>query len=63
MAQGHASLYFKSEAIQLYLARKTGQFYGQTERDRIAVDQWLIWQMGGVGLMACQAHHFLKYAL
>jgi GST-like protein len=53
---------FESGAILQYLARKTGQFYGQTERDRIAVDQWLMWQMGGLGPMAGQAHHFLKFA-
>ena len=53
---------FESGAILQYLARKTGQLYGQTERDRIAVDQWLMWQMGGLGPMAGQAHHFLKYA-
>lgn len=53
---------FESGAILMYLARKTGRFYGQTERDRIAVEEWLMWQMGGVGPMAGQAHHFLKYA-
>lgn len=53
---------FESGAILQYLARKSGQFYGETERDRIAVEQWLMWQMGGVGPMAGQAHHFLKYA-
>ena len=53
---------FESGAILQYLARKTGQFYGATERDRIMVDQWLMWQMGGVGPMAGQTHHFLKYA-
>ena len=53
---------FESGAILQYLARKTGQFYGATERERIAVDQWLMWQMGGVGPMAGQAHHFLHYA-
>lgn len=53
---------FESGAILQYLARKTGQFGGKTERDRIAVDQWLMWQMGGLGPMAGQAHHFLKYA-
>lgn len=53
---------FESGAILLYLARKTGRFYGETERDRIAVEEWLMWQMGGVGPMAGQAHHFLKYA-
>ncbi|NSX54403.1 glutathione S-transferase N-terminal domain-containing protein [Parasulfitobacter algicola] len=53
---------FESGAILQYLARKTGQFGGPTERERIAVDQWLMWQMGGLGPMAGQAHHFLKYA-
>jgi GST-like protein len=53
---------FESGAILQYLARKTGRFYGTTERERIGVDQWLMWQVGGVGPMAGQAHHFLHYA-
>lgn len=53
---------FESGAILQYLARKTGQFLGTTERERVAVEQWLMWQMGGVGPMAGQAHHFLRYA-
>ena len=53
---------FESGAILQYLARKTGSFYGASERERLAVDQWLMWQMGGLGPMAGQAHHFLKYA-
>lgn len=53
---------FESGAILQYLARKTGRFCGKDQRERIAVDQWLMWQMGGVGPMAGQAHHFLKYA-
>jgi GST-like protein len=53
---------FESGAILQYLARKTGRFTGPTERDRIAVDEWLFWQVGGVGPMAGQAHHFLRYA-
>lgn len=53
---------FESGAILQYLARKTGKFCGATERDRVEVDQWLMWQIGGVGPMAGQAHHFLKYA-
>lgn len=53
---------FESGAILLYLARKTGTFHGTNERERVAVEQWLMWQMGGVGPMAGQAHHFLQYA-
>ena len=53
---------FESGAILLYLGRKTGRFLGKTERERIAVEQWLMFQMGGVGPMAGQAHHFIKYA-
>ncbi len=53
---------FESGAILQYLARKTGTFCGRTERERIAVDEWLMWQMGGLGPMAGQAHHFLKFA-
>ena len=53
---------FESGAILQYLARKTGLFYGESERERVAVDEWLMWQMGGVGPMAGQTHHFLKYA-
>ncbi len=53
---------FESGAILLYLARKTGSFHGASERDRIEVEEWLMWQMGGLGPMAGQAHHFLNYA-
>lgn len=53
---------FESGAILQYLARKTGKFYGISERDRIEIDQWLFWQVGGLGPMAGQAHHFLIYA-
>lgn len=53
---------FESGAILQYLARKTGKFYGKTERDRVEIDQWLHWQMGGLGPMAGQAHHFRRYA-
>ena len=53
---------FESGAILQYLARKTGKFHGATERERVEVDQWLFWQMGGVGPMAGQANHFLRYA-
>ncbi len=53
---------FESGAILQYLARKTGQFYGSSVRQSLEIDQWLMWQMGGVGPMAGQTHHFLKYA-
>lgn len=53
---------FESGAILLYLARKTGRFGWSNAREQVAVEQWLMWQMGGIGPMAGQAHHFLKYA-
>lgn len=53
---------FESGAILQYLARKTGRFGGADAREQAAVEQWLMWQMGGVGPMAGQAHHFLSYA-
>jgi GST-like protein len=54
---------FESGAILQYLGRKTGKFYPADERARIEVDQWLFWQMGGVGPMAGQVHHFKNYAV
>jgi GST-like protein len=53
---------FESGAILQYLGRKTGKFYPRDERGRVEVDQWLFWQMGGLGPMAGQAHHFRLYA-
>jgi GST-like protein len=53
---------FESGAILQYLARKTGRFYGATERERVEIEQWLFWQVGGLGPMAGQAGHFLNYA-
>lgn len=53
---------FESGAILQYLGRKFGRFYPTDERQRVEVDQWLFWQMGGLGPMAGQAHHFRQYA-
>jgi GST-like protein len=53
---------FESGAILQYLARKFGRFYPTDERARVAVDEWLFWQIGGLGPMAGQAHHFRQYA-
>ncbi len=53
---------FESGAILQYLGRKTGKFYPADERMRTLVDQWLMWQMGGLGPMAGQCHHFRHYA-
>ncbi len=53
---------FESGAILQYLGRKFGRFYPTDERQRTDVDQWLLWQMGGLGPMAGQAHHFRQYA-
>ena len=54
---------FESGAILQYLGRKTGKFYPREERARVEVDQWLFWQMGGIGPMAGQVHHFRNYAV
>ena len=53
---------FESGAILQYLGRKTGLFYPLDERGRVEVDQWLFWQMAGLGPMAGQTHHFRIYA-
>jgi glutathione S-transferase/GST-like protein len=53
---------FESGAILQHLARKSGRFYGEGERGRAEVEQWLFWQMAGLGPMAGQAHHFRGYA-
>ena len=53
---------FESGAILQYLGRKFGRFYPADERGRVEVEQWLFWQMGGLGPMAGQAHHFRQYA-
>ncbi len=53
---------FESGAILQYLGRKTGKFYPRNERARVEVDEWLFWQMGGLGPMTGQANHFVNYA-
>ncbi|MBL8547385.1 MAG: glutathione S-transferase N-terminal domain-containing protein [Hyphomonadaceae bacterium] len=53
---------FESGAILQYLGRKTGKFYPGDERARVVVDEWLFWQMAGVGPMFGQASHFRNYA-
>ncbi len=59
---GRAISVFESGAILQYLGRKTGKFYPADERARTEVDEWLFWQMGGLGPMSGQAHHFRIYA-
>lgn len=53
---------FESGAILVYLASKVGKFLGTTDREKFTTLQWLMFQMGGVGPMLGQAHHFRLYA-
>lgn len=53
---------FESGAILQYLGRKYEAFYPQNERKKAEVDQWLFWQVGGLGPMSGQCNHFRKYA-
>lgn len=53
---------FESGAILQYLGNKSGRFYPADIRARAEVDQWLFWQVGGLGPMAGQTHHFRQYA-
>ncbi len=59
---GRAISIFESGAILQYLGRKTGLFYPTDEVKRIQVEQWLMWQMGGLGPMLGQNHHFSRFA-
>jgi GSH-dependent disulfide-bond oxidoreductase len=53
---------FESGAILVYLASKVDKFLGHTDRKKFTVLQWLMFQMGGLGPMLGQAHHFRIYA-
>lgn len=53
---------FESGAILLYLGRKTGKLYPSDERGRIAVEQWVIWQVANLGPVMGQRNHFRNYA-
>lgn len=59
---GESISVFESGAILIYLAEKTGSFLPETPREKYRVLEWLMFQMGSVGPMLGQTHHFRKYA-
>jgi len=61
-AEGGPLPVFESGAILIYLAEKTGRFLAPGGRARADALGWLMWQMGGLGPMAGQAHHYRRYA-
>jgi GSH-dependent disulfide-bond oxidoreductase len=61
-ADGQPISVFESGAILQYLGRKSGKFYPSDERKRVAVEEWLFWQVAGLGPMSGQAGHFKNYA-
>src|SRR6202140_5032305 len=62
MERGAPISVFESGAILLYLADKSERFIAQDLRGRVDTMQWLFWQVGGLGPMAGQNHHFSRYA-
>jgi len=60
--EGKPLTLFESGAILMYLAEKSGRFMPKDMRGRYQVIQWLMFQMGGIGPMLGQAHHFRQYA-
>jgi len=60
--EGQPISMFESGAILVYLASKVNKFLGKTDREKFTVLQWLMFQMGGLGPMLGQAHHFRIYA-
>lgn len=62
MGGGEPLSIFESGAILMYLAEKSGQFLPTEPHARYDVMQWAMWQMGGLGPMAGQCHHFRNYA-
>jgi GST-like protein len=60
--EGRPISLFESGAILIYLASKTGRFLPKSDRKKFEVLQWLMFQMGGVGPMLGQTHHFRLYA-